>query len=803
MPQISAIVPAHNAEDHLEACLEAIAGSDMQRSEFEIIVVDDASSDGTASIASAADRVITLGDTARGPAAARNAGARAARGEYLVFVDADVVLHSDALRRMAAHLDADPAVTAVFGSYDDDPHDGGLVSRYRNLLHHFAHHQIAGRVETFWSGCGIVRAAAFASIAGFDECRYAAPQVEDIEFGYRLNRQGTILLDPSIQCTHRKRWSLASVIRTDFRDRAVPWVRLLMSRVNPGGGAAPSLGIAALVGSGSASAAVVAALLAVFLGSGSWAIVAAGFAVSFLLAGAPFYWFLFRTGGVTLAIAGCVLHFIYQLESAIAVPVGVFLYLTRDCRETSPASAGSVAWSRFLHLASGEAGARLIAFVTTAYLARTLGASGFGVIGFALAVVAHFGTALSTGIGEVGARDVARDPQATRSIVSTATTLRLLIAAAAIVSIVAISSALKIDPLTREVTWLCALTVIPLALDTGWAYKGLGRTRPVGALMLVGQAVVLGLMVLAVRSDADLRRVPLVQVAGALTAALLLLVPLMHGGWVASSVSTVADLARRTRNITVSRVLRTIVVSFDVVLLGVMVTTREVGLYSAAYRIIFFVMAILYAAHVAYMPEVARSETEAAVLSRMLSESTGLALGVTVPFVVGGVLIAPSLLTSVFGAEFAAGALAFQLLLSALLLFAIHGGTRTVFIAVEKLRLETIVVAAGVVVNIAANLLLIPRYGIAGAATATIAGEAVILIGLLSVLGRLGISIHYAPSLPPILSGAAMGLALFLFGVDRPVWQTISLGAVAYVIVLGTLTLLMRRRPASLVLEMR
>ncbi len=60
--------------------------------------------------------------------------------------------------------------------------------------------------------------------------RYPQPSIEDIELGGRLARQGRILLDPAIQGTHLKEWSLGSMVRTDFGRRGVPWVSLLVSR---------------------------------------------------------------------------------------------------------------------------------------------------------------------------------------------------------------------------------------------------------------------------------------------------------------------------------------------------------------------------------------------------------------------------------------------------------------------------------------------------------------------------------------------------------------------------------------------
>src|SRR5208337_465782 len=100
--------------------------------------------------------VLRLGES-RGPAAARNAGARAAHYGVLMFLDADVRVHRDTIDRAYRALTAGDTIGAVFGAYDDTPLAPGLVSQYRNLLHHYTHCSAQTRAWTFWAGCGIIR----------------------------------------------------------------------------------------------------------------------------------------------------------------------------------------------------------------------------------------------------------------------------------------------------------------------------------------------------------------------------------------------------------------------------------------------------------------------------------------------------------------------------------------------------------------------------------------------------------------------------------------------------------------------
>jgi glycosyltransferase involved in cell wall biosynthesis len=192
--------------------------------------VDDASTDGSADIAeSLGARVISLPGGPWGPARARNHGAAAAQGEMLLFLDADVVVHTDTLAHVEREMAANPEVAALFGSYDASPVAMGFVSRYKNLLHHYVHQHGRREASTFWAGCGAVRQKVFRALGGFDE-RYRRPSVEDIEMGLRLRRAGyRIRLCPDIQVTHLKAWTLGGLLQTDIRDRAIPWTRLIVS----------------------------------------------------------------------------------------------------------------------------------------------------------------------------------------------------------------------------------------------------------------------------------------------------------------------------------------------------------------------------------------------------------------------------------------------------------------------------------------------------------------------------------------------------------------------------------------------
>jgi len=288
--RLAVVVPATNRPATLDRCLAAV---ELARPD-ELVVVED-----------------TEGP---GPAAARNEGVRRVGAELVCFVDADVLVHADALDRIRARFAERPELVAVFGSYDDHVATRGEVAAFRNLLHHTVHQRSQGDVGTFWAGLGSVRRDAFLEAGGFDEARYPLPSIEDIELGGRLVPLGPIALDGAIRGTHLKEWSLGSMVATDFWRRGVPWVELIREQ-----GAVPQTLNLGARERASALAALAAAggLLARRPGLTMTAL-AAGVALNPDLFGV-----LARRRGLRGAAAGVPLHVLHQLTAGAAIPVGL------------------------------------------------------------------------------------------------------------------------------------------------------------------------------------------------------------------------------------------------------------------------------------------------------------------------------------------------------------------------------------------------------------------------------------------------------------------------------------------------
>lgn len=160
---VSVIIPAFNAQATLAACLESLLA--QTRPADEIIVVDDASTDGTAEIASRYPVTVIRLAVNSGPGVARNEGAKVARGRLFAFTDSDCVAPPDWLERMCAAL-SDPGVVAVTGGYANSAAPGFLPGLQHELLRR-RQAELPSEIASTITSNLVCRADAFAGVGGF------------------------------------------------------------------------------------------------------------------------------------------------------------------------------------------------------------------------------------------------------------------------------------------------------------------------------------------------------------------------------------------------------------------------------------------------------------------------------------------------------------------------------------------------------------------------------------------------------------------------------------------------------------
>ena len=219
--RVSIIIPAWNVASTLRQVLEPLLPLPEG---WNILVVDDGSTDKTVEIARQMGVTVIPSDGRRSDLAARNTGVRATKGEILIFLDADVLTNINDLTDSVSRL-LEGSRTCLFGVYNRGQHLGNTVSRYKNYW--IRHSTLNASKPLRWlnSSLIIIRRSSFLEIDGFRELFTCTHGGGDLDFGRRIAENGgSVEVDPMLQVSHLKQFSLHKLWINDYQ-RAQGWLR--------------------------------------------------------------------------------------------------------------------------------------------------------------------------------------------------------------------------------------------------------------------------------------------------------------------------------------------------------------------------------------------------------------------------------------------------------------------------------------------------------------------------------------------------------------------------------------------------
>jgi glycosyltransferase involved in cell wall biosynthesis len=226
---VSIVIPAYNAERTIGDCLKALSEQDFT-GDFEIIVVDDGSSDSTPGIASRFENVRLLKQENAGPAAARNKGAQEAKGDIILFTDSDCVPEGDWVSQMVRSFEEDPGISGVKGRYRTRQKE--LVARfvqfeYEDKYDYMKRHRYIDFIDTYSAG---FKRDVFLQMQGYDP-GFPVACAEDVELSYRMSSQGyKMVFNPRAVVYHIHPSGLWNYLRKKYK---FAYWRMLAVKKNP------------------------------------------------------------------------------------------------------------------------------------------------------------------------------------------------------------------------------------------------------------------------------------------------------------------------------------------------------------------------------------------------------------------------------------------------------------------------------------------------------------------------------------------------------------------------------------------
>lgn len=226
---VSIVIPAYNAERTMGDCLKALSEQDF-KGDYEVIVVDDGSTDSTPDIASGFQNVRLIRQENAGPAAARNNGAKEAKGDIILFTDSDCVPEGDWMSQMMRSFEGDPGISGVKGRYRTRQKE--LIARfvqleYEDKYDYMERHKYIDFIDTYSAG---FKKDVFLQMQGYDS-EFPVACAEDIELSYRMSRQGhRMVFNPRAVVYHIHPTGLWDYLRKKYK---FAYWRMLAVKKNP------------------------------------------------------------------------------------------------------------------------------------------------------------------------------------------------------------------------------------------------------------------------------------------------------------------------------------------------------------------------------------------------------------------------------------------------------------------------------------------------------------------------------------------------------------------------------------------
>lgn len=412
-------------------------------------------------------------------------------------------------------------------------------------------------------------------------------------------------------------------------------------------------------------------------------------------------------------------------------------------------------------LAVSQGATLLLNFVAWTHLARTLEPDRFGILGFGGALLAYFVVVVQLGFDAVAVREGAREPEAIRAIAGHLTTLRLALAATAGIVYVALVLALPRPPLFQATLLALGVQLIVNATRLSWAFQAVEQMGAIAVRDAVTALLNAVAVVVLVRAPEQ------VVLAAALTAAL----PLVGNAWLFAAfvrrfgafrlsvdVQAWARLLRPALPLAASAFLIEVYLRLDQVMLEFMVGTVAVGQYSAAYKLVTLAQMPASIVYGAFFPALAVAVGDPALMRERGRMIARILLAVGLPIAIAGPWLAGQSLDLVYGAEYVAAGPALAVLLVNMGFVYVSTSVGTPLMAWDLQTPYMWAVLAGAVVNVALNVVLIPRFAMVGAASATLVSQIAVCAGLCVVYRRAAGELPISLLLPALAVAAAATL---------------------------------------------
>lgn len=395
------------------------------------------------------------------------------------------------------------------------------------------------------------------------------------------------------------------------------------------------------------------------------------------------------------------------------------LFSNRSAKQTV---AKNIFW-----LSTSQIAGRLIRAGVIIYAARILGAAEYGIFSYALGLAGFFTIFADIGVSSIMTREIAKKPSETSGYFATSFWIKNVLLLGTILAIVFVAPYFsKIDDATSLIPFVALLVIFDNFREFINAFFRAKEKMELEALVNISMNIaitVIGFVILYFTQTAKAITIAYVGSAGfgLLVAAVMTRNELL--GTVRNfNEKFVKPILKSAWPMAILSLLGIFMFNLDIVMLGWFRSAEEIGQYSAAQRIVYILFMLPAIISNSIFPSLSKSagENDKSKVSRIMEKSVSLSLFLAIPITVGGIVLGGPIMDLIYGSEYFAGALVFQILILTVLINFPSSMALNLIMVYDRQRKMANYVIVTSAINFVLNLVLIPKFGIAGAAIATL-----------------------------------------------------------------------------------
>jgi len=433
----------------------------------------------------------------------------------------------------------------------------------------------------------------------------------------------------------------------------------------------------------------------------------------------------------------------------------------------------------------------ILSFLFVMYTARYLGAEGFGTLSFAIAFTGIFGLFADLGLKTLIVREVARDKSLASKYLGNVVIIKIILAFLMFALTAITINFLGYSQQIINLVYLIAVSVIMFAFTQMFysifqsyekmEYQSIGIILN-SALLLLG-ALFLIFFGYSVVGFAYLYFIvsTIVLVYSSFICTWKFVLPTIEVDWTFWKF-----LLKESLPFAITGISITIYLYIDTILLSMLKGQEVVGWYNASYRLIMALLFIPVYINTSIFPFMSKSYiTSKKSLKISFEKLLKLMIFIGIPIGIGTVLIANKVILLIYGNQFLKSVIILQILIWSLVLIFVRSPFERFFESVNKQAVVSKIAIIGVIFNIIANLILIPKYSYLGAGVVTVLTDIMILFFLVIASKNIGVSISkkvFIDIIKILIAGILMGI-LLKYLLDINLFILITAGAVIYLLI--------------------